>query len=128
MPVPTSHVAAVEPPMLQSGYTVTLQHVVPLALDGAGKLILKYTTPLILDAEGRLTVSISPTDLGGLAPLDSPAFTGNPTAPTVFNNNSDTIATTAFVHDLAGMRAREQQERIDRLQARIEALEARVGA
>lgn len=36
----------------------------------------------------------------GAAPLDSPAFTGNPTAPTQsIGNDSTRIATTAFVHD-----------------------------
>jgi hypothetical protein len=39
-----------------------------------------------------------PLSVGGFAPLNSPAFTGNPTAPTpAANNNSNSIATTAFV-------------------------------
>lgn len=44
-------------------------------------------------------------DLSGYAPLDSPAFTGTPTAPTPDSNIIDNtrIATTAFVHDLTDM-------------------------
>jgi uncharacterized LabA/DUF88 family protein len=38
----------------------------------------------------------------GFAPINSPAFTGNPTAPTTAVSDNDTsIATTAFVHALA---------------------------
>lgn len=42
------------------------------------------------------------TDLAAKAPLASPAFTGNPTAPTPAPSDDDTsIATTAFVQDIA---------------------------
>ena len=41
-------------------------------------------------------------DLSGYAPLASPVFTGTPTAPTpLTSDDSTTIATTAFVHDVA---------------------------
>lgn len=40
-------------------------------------------------------------DTAGLAPLDSPVFTGNPQVPTVASSDSDTTAaSTAFVHSL----------------------------
>ena len=42
-------------------------------------------------------------DLSGYAPLNSPAFTGNPTAPTPDStDNSTKIATTAFIKSLLG--------------------------
>ena len=45
-------------------------------------------------------------DLSGYAPLSSPSFTGNPTAPTPTLTDSDTsIATTSFVRQLAGSKA-----------------------
>ena len=41
---------------------------------------------------------VLPTDISGLAPLSSPAFTGSPTAPTpATSDNSTKIATTAWV-------------------------------
>lgn len=40
-------------------------------------------------------------DTTGLAPLDSPAFTGSPTVPTVSSTDNDTTAaSTAFVHSI----------------------------
>ena len=43
---------------------------------------------------------VAVTGWGKKADLASPAFTGNPTAPTqATNNNSTRLATTAFVHD-----------------------------
>ncbi len=42
-------------------------------------------------------------DFDSFAPIDSPAFTGNPTAPTQLNtDNSTKIATTAFVKNIIG--------------------------
>jgi hypothetical protein len=49
---------------------------------------------------GYPIVTLGNIALSGLAPLDSPAFTGNPTAPTPATSptdNSTSIATTAFV-------------------------------
>lgn len=44
------------------------------------------------------------------ADLDSPVFTGNPTAPTPnSNNNSDTVATTAFVNNFIALQDFEQK-------------------
>lgn len=53
-----------------------------------------------LDTSGKPYVNVPWTtpDLSSYAPLASPAFTGNPTAPTqTKGNNSTRIATTAFV-------------------------------
>lgn len=48
------------------------------------------------DATDKLSFSVAAT--GGGAPLASPSFTGNPTAPTPsFGDNDTSIATTAFV-------------------------------
>lgn len=48
--------------------------------------------------KGQLDAAVSAVDLTGYAQLASPAFTGNPTAPTPAANDSDTsIATTAYV-------------------------------
>lgn len=45
-----------------------------------------------------VTVNTTPVSPAGYAPLNSPAFTGNPTAPTPAPGDNDTsIATTAFV-------------------------------
>ena len=53
-------------------------------------------TPYATDAE--LTAAISALNISSYAPLASPAFTGNPTAPTASPGDNDTsIATTAFV-------------------------------
>jgi hypothetical protein len=55
---------------------------------------------------------------GGPAPLDSPAFTGTPTAPTAVTVTSNTqLATTAFAHAVA-----------DVVQANLDAFEATRGA
>jgi hypothetical protein len=49
------------------------------------------------DATVQTTAAVTP-DLSPYAPLASPAFTGNPTAPTAtFGDNDTSIATTAFV-------------------------------
>jgi len=56
-------------------------------------------TGAILAAAGDYTVS----QVTGAAPLNSPAFTGNPTAPTQpVGDNSTKLATTAFVQANAG--------------------------
>lgn len=46
--------------------------------------------------EGHVTLDVD--DVAGAAPLESPALTGNPTAPTpIDSDNDNSIATTAFV-------------------------------
>jgi hypothetical protein len=56
---------------------------------------------VIVDAKGRVTAAsnraLAPSDIGA-APLNSPALTGTPTAPTAANGtNSTQLATTQFV-------------------------------
>ena len=59
-----------------------------------------------VDLRGRVTGGSNPTTLGGYgitdaASLASPAFTGNPTAPTqLTTDNSTRLATTAYVNSL----------------------------
>src|SRR4029077_719839 len=59
---------------------------------------------ITLDGRGRVTGAsdgfITPASIGA-APLDSPAFTGVPTAPnpSPVHNNDQTLATTKFVKD-----------------------------
>lgn len=56
----------------------------------AGRFVLNTTTALVGFDDG--------TNFRTLAPLDDPAFTGNPTAPTqTAGNNTTRLATTAFV-------------------------------
>jgi hypothetical protein len=51
-----------------------------------------------VDAEGDLVAKTVTVDGGALAPVTSPSFVGNPTAPTPAATDNDTsIATTAFV-------------------------------
>lgn len=60
-----------------------------------------YVTTTYNDGAGTLTIASTSalgTDLAAKAPLNSPAFTGSPTAPTPTAGDNDTsIATTAFV-------------------------------
>lgn len=79
-------------------------------LDAAGMEDLEtrladYVDSAIADAVASLaTVGYVDSSVAGLAPLDSPALTGTPTAPTPTHGDNDTsVATTAFVQDaLAG--------------------------
>jgi hypothetical protein len=98
-------VSSVSPPLSESGGNVSMAYAAPIGL-GTGAtppLTLKYAAPLILDGGGNLTVDPAvlgggTVDLSGYAPLDSPVFIGNPTAPTPATADNDTsIATTAFV-------------------------------
>jgi hypothetical protein len=68
---------------------------VDFSATGGASQVVKQTT-----AGGPFTVAqLTAADIGGgVAPLNSPAFTGNPTAPTPTAGDNDTsIATTAFV-------------------------------
>ncbi len=61
--------------------------------DGKKKLIVSREDGSFIEID----VSDKP-DVSGFAPLISPAFTGNPTAPTqIEGNNTTRVATTAFV-------------------------------
>ncbi len=86
----------------------------PLTSDSAGRFYDQTTTIWASDAmaygavvhlptgqtltfEDRLVLSAA-TDISGLAPINSPTFTGVPQAPTpAINDNSAKIATTAYV-------------------------------
>jgi hypothetical protein len=59
------------------------------------------TQPLVFSVNGMSgDVVLTPDDFVGFAPIDSPAFTGTPTAPTPPNtDDSNRIATTAYVVD-----------------------------
>ena len=81
---------------------VTISNV-PSATTASG---LSTTLPISNGGTGATTASAALANLGGAAanhthnyaPVDSPAFTGNPTAPTPAAADNDTsIATTAFV-------------------------------
>lgn len=82
----------------------------PITLDSRGEAIIFLTagtvyTFYITDSAGGNPITIndisgplSSSALSAYAPLDSPAFTGNPTVPTqAANNNSTRAANTAFV-------------------------------
>jgi len=64
---------------------------------------LLATQPLVTTFNGRTgDVTLQSSDLAtaGMAPIDSPNFTGSPTAPTPVNtDDSNAIATTAYVVD-----------------------------
>jgi microcystin-dependent protein len=73
------------------GFVVTLTG----AVTGTGATGTSIATSLGSFTFAQLNAALSDTDA---APLDSPAFTGNPTAPTATAGDNDTsIATTAFV-------------------------------
>ena len=60
--------------------------------------ILTFTNNKNLPNPDPVDIVQAVVDSGGLAPIDSPAFTGTPTAPTPANNdNSTKVANTAFV-------------------------------
>ena len=66
--------------------------------------IIQHNLNMFIDEEGNRTVSLSDgaafRSAINAAPLASPAFTGNPTAPTqAAGNNSTRLATTAFVYN-----------------------------
>lgn len=67
----------------------------------AGTDNTKHMTPLrVLQS---ILKNVTKQDLSPYAKLESPAFTGTPTAPTVSTTTNNTqLATTAFVHALAG--------------------------
>lgn len=59
------------------------------------------TTAFVQAALSGISGGGTPTDLSSYAPLDSPALTGTPTAPTAeAGTNSTQIATTAFVQNI----------------------------
>lgn len=65
--------------------------------NASGKAAVSTTTATEIGFVGGVTSAIQ-TQLNTKAPLASPTFTGNPTAPTPTANDNDTsIATTAFV-------------------------------
>ena len=77
-----------------------------LATDGNGKIIASSTTSTELEyvhgvtsaIQTQLNAKASTSDMNTKAPLNSPALTGTPTAPTAaVGTNSTQIATTAFV-------------------------------
>lgn len=81
----TAHVKAVVAALVDSS---------PTALDTLNEL----AAALGDDANFATTMTNA---LAGKAPLISPAFSGNPTVPTVpITDDDDTIASTAFVHDV----------------------------
>lgn len=59
-------------------------------------------TPVVESFNGRtgvVTLALSDVESAGGAPIDSPDFTGDPTAPTLsLTDNSNALATTAFVN------------------------------
>ena len=72
-------------------------YAVNIATGGATSSVA-VLTPEAADDRGDKRYLRADTDLSGRATLASPAFTGNPTAPTPATGDSDTsIATTAFV-------------------------------
>ncbi len=68
-------------------------------VNGAATLAITKRYALVtLWCTGTAWFAQEPTDISALAPLASPAFTGNPTAPTPTTGDNDTsLATTAFV-------------------------------
>jgi hypothetical protein len=69
----------------------------PTAITIAGQMSVTSTGITFPDATVQTTAAVTP-DLSAYAPLASPAFTGNPTAPTAtFGDDDTSIATTAFV-------------------------------
>jgi phage gp45-like len=88
---------------------LSLSHIVPLITNAAGALSLQHAPSLNIDSSGNLALTEPPfgTQAFGrssgawtpVAALASPAFTGQPSAPTPsVGTNSDQLATTAFVH------------------------------
>jgi hypothetical protein len=80
-----------------SGYTIIPGQIV-LTSESSGSFTIDTTTGITFpDTTVQTTAAVTP-DLTGYAPLASPAFTGNPTAPTAtFGDDDTSIATTAFV-------------------------------
>jgi hypothetical protein len=77
-----------------SGYTIIPGQIV-LTSESSGSFTIDTTTGITFpDATVQTTAAVTP-DLSGYAPLASPAFTGNPTAPTAtFGDDDTSIATT----------------------------------
>ena len=72
-----------------------------LIANASGKVAVSDTTSTELGYLSGTTSKVQ-TQLNAKAPLDSPALTGTPTAPTTTNATNNTqLATTAFVHNYA---------------------------
>lgn len=83
-----------------SAQTVTLTAAGSDKIDGAGTFVLssQYSWAIII-CDGSSAWNIFSDTITGYAPLNSPAFTGVPTAPNAGSNTSTTqIATTEFVN------------------------------
>lgn len=98
--VPTAPTAATSTNTTQLATTAFVKAVFDQLIGGASSAYDTFKELQDLMVADDTETSGIITTLAGKAPLASPAFTGNPTAPTPTSGDNDTsLATTAFVQD-----------------------------